>query len=160
MQILSLILFSWYATMNVMISGFQFVKNSQQCHKVTGYELSSLFLSLLLPLSSSFVCVCLFLIFIFIVAKVVFTCEDVKSDGSRFEDGGFASVVARVRRTGVPNIVMIIFAFNYFLLEQDWLYLSTLIPTLIPTGRKRQDYQMTLCFSICLYHYIIMLYYC
>ena len=69
--------------------------------------------------SSSFVCVCLLLIFIFIVAKVVFTCEDVKSDSSRFEDGGFASVVARVRRTGVPNIVMIIFAFNYFLLEQD-----------------------------------------
>ena len=49
----------------------------------------------------------------FIVAKVVLTCEDVKSDGSRFEDGGFASVVARVRRTGVPNIVMVIFAFNY-----------------------------------------------
>ena len=68
---------------------------------------------------SSFVCVCLLLIFIFIVAKVVFTCEDVKSHGGRFEDGGFASVVARVRRTGVPNIVMIIFAFNYFLLEQD-----------------------------------------
>ena len=90
-----------------------------RCHKVTGYELSSLFLSLLLPLSSSFVCVCLLLIFIFIVAKVVFTCEDVKSDGSRFEDGGFASVVARVRRTGVPNIVMIIFAFNYFCLALD-----------------------------------------
>ena len=49
----------------------------------------------------------------FIVAKVVLTCEDAKSDGSRFEDGGFASVVARVRRTGVPNIVMVIFAFNH-----------------------------------------------
>ena len=47
------------------------------------------------------------------------TCEDVKSDGGRFEDGGFASVVARVRRTGVPNIVMIIFAFNYFYLALD-----------------------------------------
>ena len=50
---------------------------------------------------------------------VVFTCEDVKSDGSRFEDGGFASVVARVRRTGVPIIVKIIFAFNYFYLALD-----------------------------------------
>ena len=109
--------------MNVMISGSQFVKNSQRCHKVTGYELSSLFLFFTFSFSSSFVCVfccCVpFHILIFIVAKVVFTCEDVKSDGSRFEDGGFASVVARVRRTGVPKIVMIIFAFNYFLLGQD-----------------------------------------
>ena len=52
---------------------------------------------------SSFVCACLLLIFIFIVAKVVFTCEDVKSDGSRFEDGGFASVVSGVGRTGIPD---------------------------------------------------------
>ena len=78
-----------------------------------GYELSSSFLSLLLPLFC-LLSVCAFSIsFIFIFAKVVLTCEDVKSDGSRFEDGGFASVVARVRRTGVPNIVMVIFAFNY-----------------------------------------------
>jgi len=34
------------------------------------------------------------------------SCEDVKSDGGRFEDGGFASVVARVRRTGVPDYQM------------------------------------------------------
>ena len=61
-----------------------------------------------------FCCCVPFHIIIFVVAKVVFTCEDVKSDGSRFEDGGFASVVARVRRTGVPNIVMVVFAFNYF----------------------------------------------
>ena len=137
MQIHSLILFSWYK-----IWGSQFVKNSQQCHKVTGYEL---YFCLYFCLCFRLLSLCAFSIsFIFIVAKVVFTCEDVKSDGSRFEDGGFASVVARVRRTGVPKIVMImiIFAFNYlYVAALDWLNLSTLISNFILTGTKRQDHQ-------------------
>ena len=105
-----------YECNDFRFSIFQEFTTVPQGHRVRTFKFIFVFT---FSFSSSFVCVCLLLIFIFIVAKVVFTCEDVKSDSSRFEDGGFASVVARVRRTGVPKIVMIIFAFNYFCVALD-----------------------------------------